>query len=249
MTWSAPARAARCPFSGPLTVVITVASDHRASWIAALPTAPAPPATRTVRPSSVPGPSRVGPSSVTVRHRWAVRKGTPRLAPRSNDATSGSSTTWRAGTTAYSCAVPPAGRRCAASQIQTRRPTRADSTPCPTASTTPEPSWFGTCGGSTAAPGACAATGLPVGRVDAGAVDPDPHLPRPGIGHRPLDQAQDVWVTGDGVLDRAHAPDGIPRRWRRHRGARRAGDGWGRGSAVLTDDWTARRESSLRQQT
>ena len=122
MTWSAPARAARWPFSGLLTVVMTVASDHRASWIAALPTAPAPPATRTVRPSSVPGPSRVGPSSVTVRHRCAVRNGTPRLAPRSNDATSGSSTTCRAGTTAYSCAVPPAGRRWAASQIQTRRP-------------------------------------------------------------------------------------------------------------------------------
>src|SRR6478609_3681924 len=154
MTWSAPARAARCPLSGLLTVVLTVASDHRASWIAALPTAPAPPATRTVRPSIVPGPRRVGPSSVTVRHRCAVRNGTPRLAPRSNDPTSGSSTTWRAGTTAYSCAVPPAGRRWAASQIQTRRPTRADSTPCPTASTTPEPSWFGTWGGWTATPGA-----------------------------------------------------------------------------------------------
>ena len=129
MTWSAPARAASCPFSGLLTVVMTVASDHRASWIAALPTAPAPPATRTVRPSSVPGPSRVGPSSFTVRHRCAVRKGTPRLAPRSNDATSGSSTTWRAGTTAYSWAVPPAGRRCAASQTQTRSPSSAASTP------------------------------------------------------------------------------------------------------------------------
>ena len=61
-------------------------------------------------------------------------------------------TTWRAGTTAYSCAVPPAGRRCAASQIQTRRSSSAASTPWPTASTTPEPSWFGTCGGCTAAP-------------------------------------------------------------------------------------------------
>ena len=210
MTWSAPARAARCAFSGLLTVVMTVASDHRASWIAALPTAPAPPATRTVRPSSVPGPSRVGPSSVTVRHRCAVRNGTPRLAPRSNDATSGSSTTWRAGTTAYSCAVPPAGRRWAASQIQTRSPSSAASTPCPTASTTPEPSWFGTCGGSTAAPGLAAATRLPVGRVDPGAVDPHPHLARSGLGHRPLDQGQDVRVTGQGVLDRAHGVDGIP---------------------------------------
>ena len=50
-----------------------------------------------------------------------------------------------------------------------------------------------------------AATRLPVGRVDAGAVDPDPHLARPGIGHRPLDQRQDVGVTGHGVLDRTHA--------------------------------------------
>src|SRR6266511_152606 len=133
---------------------MTVASDPRASWMAAFPTAPAPPATRTVRPAIVPGPRRAGPSSVTVRHLCAVRNGTPRLAPRSNDATSGRNTTWRAGTTAYSCAVPPAGRRWAASQTQTRRPSSAASTPRPTASTTPEPSWFGTCGGSTAAPDA-----------------------------------------------------------------------------------------------
>src|SRR3954451_22554082 len=97
MMWSAPARAARWPFSGLLTVVMTVASDHRASWMAALPTAPAPPATKTMRPSSVPGPRRAGPSSVTLRHRCAVRKGIPRLAPRSNEATSGRSTAWLAG--------------------------------------------------------------------------------------------------------------------------------------------------------
>ena len=67
MTWSAPAAAASCALAALLTVVITVASDQRASWIAALPTAPAPPATSTVRPARAPGPSRFGPSSVTVR--------------------------------------------------------------------------------------------------------------------------------------------------------------------------------------
>ena len=106
MTWSAPAAAASCAFAGLLTVAITVASDQRASWMAALPTAPAPPATRTARPCRVPGPSRVGPSSVTVRQRCAVRNGMPSEAPRSKDALSGSSTTCRAGTSAYSCAVP-----------------------------------------------------------------------------------------------------------------------------------------------
>ena len=50
---------------GELTVVITRAPDHRASWIAACPPAPAPPATSTVRPSSAPGPSRTGPPSAT----------------------------------------------------------------------------------------------------------------------------------------------------------------------------------------
>ena len=74
--------------------------------------------------------------------------------------------------------------------------------------------------------------------------------PGPGSGTGRSTRRQDVRVTGHGVLDRAHAPDGIPRRWRRHRGARRAGRGLdGRGSAARTDDWTARRESSLRQQT
>ena len=54
-------RGSQVAFSGLLTVVMTNASDQRASWIAALPTAPAPPETSTVRPCSVPGPSRSGP--------------------------------------------------------------------------------------------------------------------------------------------------------------------------------------------
>ena len=152
MTWSAPAAAANRPFSGPLTVVMTVASDQRASWMAALPTAPAPPATSTTRPARAPGPSRVGPSSATVRQRWAVTNGTPRPAPRSKLAESGSVTTCERGISAYSCAVP-SGRPWAASRTQTRSPTSPASTPAPTASTTPAPSWFGTCAGSTGVPG------------------------------------------------------------------------------------------------
>ncbi len=115
--------------------------------MAALPTAPAPPATSTTRSCKVPGPSRDGPSSVTVRQRCAVRNGIPRQAPRSKDASTGSRTTWLAGTIANSWAVPSA-RRKAASHIHTRWPTSAASTPMPTASTTPAPSWPGTCGGS-----------------------------------------------------------------------------------------------------
>ena len=77
---------ASAAFSGLLTVVTTVAPDQRASWIAALPTAPAPPATSTVIPSRAPGPSRVGPPSMEVSARCAVTAGTPSDAPRSYDA-------------------------------------------------------------------------------------------------------------------------------------------------------------------
>ena len=81
MTWSAPAAAASCALRGLLTVVITVASAQRASWIAALPTAPAPPCTSTVCPVSEPAPSRSGSDSATVRQRCAVRNGMPSDAP------------------------------------------------------------------------------------------------------------------------------------------------------------------------
>ncbi|GAB3918444.1 hypothetical protein GCM10027613_20540 [Microlunatus endophyticus] len=36
-------------------MVITVAPAQRANWMAALPTAPAPPCTKTIRPSNAPG--------------------------------------------------------------------------------------------------------------------------------------------------------------------------------------------------
>src|SRR5437899_3042629 len=81
MTRSAPDAAARVPLAALLTVVITNALLHAASWIAALPTAPAPPVTRTVRPDNAPGDSSAGPSSEAVRQGWAVMKGTPSLAP------------------------------------------------------------------------------------------------------------------------------------------------------------------------
>ena len=97
------------------------------------PTTPAPPATSTVLPVS-------GPSAN--RQRWAVIAGTPRLAPSSKEALSGRGTAWRPGTTVHSAAVPHR-RPAAASQSQTRWPTRAGSTPSPTASITPAPSWCG----------------------------------------------------------------------------------------------------------
>ena len=57
------------------------------------------------------------------------------------------------------------------------------------------------------------APGLPVGGVDPGAVEPDPHLPRAGLGQRPIDERQDVGIPGLGVDDGAHASDGNPRRF------------------------------------
>ena len=68
--------------------------------------------------------------------------GTPSWAPSSNDAPSGSSTACRSGTTVHSAAVPHR-RPAAASNSQTRWPTRPGSTPGPTASMTPAPSWCG----------------------------------------------------------------------------------------------------------
>ena len=62
---------------------MTVAPPHLASWIAALPTAPAPPVTRMVWPST-------GPSAKTAR--CAVSAGMPRQAPASKSVLSGSFT-------------------------------------------------------------------------------------------------------------------------------------------------------------
>src|SRR6188472_870705 len=128
-------------------VVTTLAPAQAASWIAAWPTAPAPPVTRIVRPSSAPGPSRLGPSSWMVRARWAVIAGTPRLAPTSYDAEPGRRTACSAGTTVYSEAVP-IGRSCCARRTQTRSPTETPETPLPTASTTPAPSCPGEISGN-----------------------------------------------------------------------------------------------------
>ena len=67
----------------------------------------------------------------------------PRLAPRSSEASPGSGTARSAGSTVY-CAAVPQGHCQAAKYTHTRSPTRAGSTPSPTASTVPAPSWFGT---------------------------------------------------------------------------------------------------------
>jgi hypothetical protein len=50
------------------------------------------------------------------------------------------------------------------------------------------------------------ATRLPISRVDAGAVYPDPHFTRSGVGHRTFDQREDFRATGHGILDRTHPP-------------------------------------------
>jgi hypothetical protein len=131
---------------------MTVAPAQRASWMAALPTAPAPPATRTAVSRSAPGRSRAGPSSATVSARWAVTPGIPTLAPSSKSAPSGSGKARSAGTTVNSWAVPLAGRPSAARVTQTRSPGAIPVTPGPTASTTPAPSWLGTVGSPTAPP-------------------------------------------------------------------------------------------------
>ena len=137
-TRSAPARRASAACSSRLTVAATFAPAHFASMIAASPTAPAPPCTSTHSPA-------IGPSANSAR--CAVNAGMPRHAPTSNDTPSGNGTACCAGNTVYSAAVPPARPRCA-SYTQTRSPTRAGSTPAPTRSITPAPSWCGTIRGN-----------------------------------------------------------------------------------------------------
>jgi hypothetical protein len=119
--------------------------DHRcarpaASWIAAFPTAPAPPATSTLQSPRAPGCNRVGPSSATVSARCAVTAGMPMLAPSSNPAPAGSANARSARTTVYSWAVPLDELRTPASVTRTRSPTLKRSTPAPSSSTTPAPS-------------------------------------------------------------------------------------------------------------
>ena len=69
------------------------------------------------------------------------------LAPRSNDAPSDRGTACEAGRATTSCALPFARCR-AASQSQTRFPTRLGSTSAPTATIVPAPSMFGTISGN-----------------------------------------------------------------------------------------------------
>jgi hypothetical protein len=150
-TFSAPAASASFAFSPVLTVAITRAPAQRASWMVACPTAPAPPATSTVRPARLLGVKRAGESSCTVKARRAVTAGMPMLAPSSNDASSGSGTAYFAGTTTCSCAVPP-GRPYPTSHSQTSCPASSSVTPSPRASTVPAPSLCGTTSGNSGAP-------------------------------------------------------------------------------------------------
>ena len=106
--------------------------------------------------------------------------GTPSEAPSSNEAPSGSATACRAGSTVHSAAVPQQ-LPTAASHSQTRSPIRAGSTPAPTASITPAPSWCGTwklVDGPRDRPG----PGLVIGGVDARGVHPDQDLARTRLG-------------------------------------------------------------------
>jgi len=75
-------------------------------------------------------------------------KGMPRAAPTSYEAEWGRGTACSDGTTVYSAAVPVVRPR-AAWNTHTLWPTRVGSTPSPTASTTPAPSWLGVCAGPT----------------------------------------------------------------------------------------------------
>ena len=109
MTWSAPAAAASCAFSGLLTVVITVASAQRASWIAALPTAPG----AALHQHGVPGQrARAEPVGQRLGDGQAAVRGEERDAERGAELEGRrrrrSRTACRAGTTVYSAAVPTA---------------------------------------------------------------------------------------------------------------------------------------------
>src|SRR3954464_3207378 len=202
--WSAPAAAASCALCGLLTVAITVASAQRASWMAALPTAPAPPWTSTVCPVSEPGRSRSGSVSATVRQRCAVRNGMPSAAPSSKLGSGPSRTTCRAGTTVYSAAVP-----------HRRRGGRDDGVlgggaPRPLVGRLPDPDALADQHGVDALAGGVdgagavlvgdlpvrtwlgTGAGLPVGRVDPGEGEADPHLAGPGLGNRAVAQLEDV---------------------------------------------------------
>ncbi len=106
--------------------------------------------------------------------------------------------------TTSSCAVPSA--RChAASQSQTRSPTRLVATPSPPASIVPAPSWLGTSSGNgSSAPGASPAARLPVGGIHARDLHLDPHLTSSRFAHRSLDETEDLWSTGLGIHNRSH---------------------------------------------
>ena len=75
-------------------VAITVRPAARASWIAAVPTEPLPPCTRTVSPARTP--------AFWNSARQAVEQGTPTAAPCANESDGGSAWTLRASVTVSS---------------------------------------------------------------------------------------------------------------------------------------------------
>ena len=106
--------------------------------------------------------------------------------------------------TMNSCAVPSA--RChAASQSQTRSPTRPSATPSPTASIVPAPSWLGT-SSETEARHPRVPRGAPSSRgIHARDVQLDLHSPGPGSGQGSLDEAKDFAPTREGNTNRLTA--------------------------------------------
>src|SRR5664279_5386889 len=199
MTCSAPAAAASRAFSGLLTVVITVASDHRASWIAALPTAPAPPATSTTRASSEPVRAVLGDREAAAsreeRHAEAGAQVEGRLIGQRHHSVSRDDRVLLGG--AFWALVgglphphPLTDERCPdarpsrvhhAGAVLVRRLRRNDRRS-----------------------GSAAAARLPVGRIDPGAVDAHAHLTGSRLTHRLVDQPQDIRVTGPVIDDGSH---------------------------------------------
>ena len=201
MTWSAPAAAASCALSGLLTVAMTVASAQRASWIAALPTAPAPPCTSTVRPFSVPGPIRSGSDSATVRQRCAVRNG---MRERRAELEG------RLGAEQHGLPGRDDG-------VLGRRPEGALVGGLPDPHPLTDEDRVDALADGVDRAGAVlvrglpararvgVGAGLPVGRVHAGERDADAHLAGAGLRDRPVDQLQDVGAAGAVVGDGSHA--------------------------------------------
>ena len=118
MPWSRPNSFRRSSFSSLDAVEITVAPACLASWIAAMPTPPAPAWIRTVCPASrLPAVNR---------HSWAVPNATGTQAAGAASSPSGIGQVDIAGTARFAACEPATFR------VTTRSPTARSSTPAPT---------------------------------------------------------------------------------------------------------------------